>query len=230
MTHDDREARWKLFKHALDQNAERRRAEREDLISRIRTVPVPDDVLTEPFSHSLVQLRALTLRAIAPGRRHVFYGPRRQVPSDSEGAWHPCGVGNWTFSHAINWPSPETIPLMGYSPAGVEQRVPFCQDSTAVWTSTTPISRSPSRRPRNIGRFGYVLRLQFAVMQVSTSTISITCADLRTSYQLNALRHRTAKSKRVAERGSLPFRTCTSCSTSSRLRRASSARRSALIP
>src|ERR1039457_6179392 len=61
-------------------------------------------MLTVPFSHSLVQLRTLALRAIAPGRRYVFYGSRRQVPSDSEGAWHPCGVGNWTFSHAINCP------------------------------------------------------------------------------------------------------------------------------
>lgn len=44
---DDREAGWKLFKLVLKADAERRRAEREDLIARICSVPVPNDVLNK---------------------------------------------------------------------------------------------------------------------------------------------------------------------------------------
>src|ERR1019366_7893576 len=165
------------------------------------------------------------VRAIAPGPHYISYGSRPPVPSDNKGARHPCRAGNSAFPQVIHWPSPESFPLMGNSPAGVKQRVLSCQDSTAAWISTTPISRPPSSLPRNTSRFGYVLRLQSAVAQVSTSTISIACADLRTSYELNALRHRAAKSGRVAKGVSLPLRACASRSACSRSRWACSARR-----
>src|SRR5882672_6560061 len=131
--------------------------------------------------------RAHRVRA-RPHRGDLSSQPRRQVPSEIDTGAQPSPTGSSARLQTIVFPSSDRLPSIGNSPAGVAQCRPPCSDSIALRIGTTPTSRPSSSLPRNTGRFGYSLRMQSGVRQVSTSTISIASLAERASYRLKLLR------------------------------------------